>query len=150
MASLLRRFWRSYEARLTRAPLPTKMLTSCTLMTAGDCAAQWGTRDESACGGPWDWRRTASMGAMGLMVHAPYFHCWYKYVLDARFIGSASGTVLQKVVIECTTAGPLYLTIALGWGATISRVGSYIATPCLLPVLLSTPFVAVIRLGRAG
>ena len=71
------RLWRAYESSLGQRPLATKMATSLTLMTIGDATAQKLTPASGADSGKgWDYGRTAAMGGLGLLVHAPYFHCW--------------------------------------------------------------------------
>ncbi len=65
------RLWGRYEAKLAARPLQTKMATSCTLMVVGDVLAQ---RLDPGASSDWDAKRTASMGACGLCMHAPWFH----------------------------------------------------------------------------
>jgi protein Mpv17 len=111
--------WCSYEARLVALPLQTKMLTSLSLMTAGDIFAQ--TLDPSVK--KWDPSRTASMACLGCFCHAPYFHAWYRW-LDPRFKGTGMiSSVLPKLALELTTAGPGYLVIVLAY-STFCRTGS--------------------------
>ena len=98
--------WRKYSAKLASHPLKTKMCTSFSLMTAGDVLAQ-----ELDPDGPetWDYKRTLTMSGIGLCMHAPWFHFWYKW-LDRRFAGKSAKTVLTKLPLDLCFAGPVYVS----------------------------------------
>lgn len=122
--------WTAYERALAANPLRTKMLTSFFLMGLGDTVAQ--RADTASSGRQWSWdvRRTGGMMLLGLCGHAPYFHTWYRF-LDGRFTGRATATVLQKVALDVTVAGPLYLCIVLCYTALL-RTGD--ASRCVANV----------------
>eukprot|EP00656_Telonema_subtile_P019515 TRINITY_DN20755_c0_g1_i1.p1 TRINITY_DN20755_c0_g1~~TRINITY_DN20755_c0_g1_i1.p1 ORF type:complete len:205 (-),score=18.42 TRINITY_DN20755_c0_g1_i1:1-615(-) len=117
MAGAARACWRRYERALAANPLRTKMATSFSLMGGGDVLAQYLGAESNEWS--WDSTRTASMMGLGLVGHAPYFHNWYR-LLDKRFVGTDTRTVLSKVGLELVTAGPLYLTIVLSYTAAVA------------------------------
>lgn len=48
------------------------------------------------------------MGLAGCLIHAPYFHAWYKFI-DARMPSTATTAVVAKVGMEVLAVGPGYL-----------------------------------------
>jgi hypothetical protein len=54
------------------------------------------------------------MAGLGLVCHAPYFHFWYKW-LDSKFVGTSMQSIIPKLGLELTTAGPGYLGIVLAY-----------------------------------
>jgi hypothetical protein len=116
---MARGVWVAYESKLAAFPLPTKMLTSLTLMTTGDVLAQ--NLDPNV--EKFDPQRTASMAALGFFCHAPYFHFWYRW-LDPRFKGTGIMTsVMPKLALELAITGPAYLVVVLSY-TTFCRTGS--------------------------
>ena len=95
--------WASYNRALAAQPLVVKALTSLTGFTAGDLLAQKAVegRDEI------DIKRTARMGAFGLLWHGPSGHYFYGF-LDRMIPGTAMTTVFTKVGIDQLIWNPIF------------------------------------------
>jgi hypothetical protein len=111
---MLRRAIRSYDRALNARPLRTKIMTSLSMISAGDVLRQTAFERRRE----WDGARTARMATFGLTVHPIWAHFWFGYL--ERWLGTAaagaSGAAvlrlgLQKMVCDQLLSAPLFLGI---------------------------------------
>jgi len=102
MADILRLAWARYLRSLERKPLATKAITAGLLSGASDVVAQTLTASR-----PLNWRRTLAIAAFGFLWAGPSNHYWQKF-LEKLFKGRRDGaTVVQKVILDQCTYGPV-------------------------------------------
>ena len=110
------RLWSRYMHYLDVYPLPTKILTSGTLYTAGDGIAQYvdGTIEKRG----YNVDRGLKAAIWGGVIFAPLAHVWYNRVLETRLPGTSTRAVLSKVFLDQTgwaiVVNAIYLSYASG------------------------------------
>ena len=114
------RLWHRYMHFLEVYPLPTKIVTSGTLYTAGDAIAQYVDGTIPARGYNVD--RGLKSAVWGGIIFAPLAHVWYNRVLERYVPGSGMRSVLTKVALDQTgwalVVNAIYLSYASAAAST--------------------------------
>ena len=121
-------------------PLPTKMVTSGTLYTAGDAIAQYvdGTIPKRG----YNVERGLKGAIWGGVIFAPLAHLWYNRVLERYVVGSGMKPVLIKVALDQTAWALVINAFYLSYASapTPHRARLTLPTvPPLSPLLPSCP-----------
>ena len=124
------RLWSRYMHYLDVYPLPTKILTSGTLYTAGDGIAQY--VDGTIAKRGYNVDRGVKAAIWGGVIFAPLAHVWYNRVLERYVPGTSGRAVLTKVFLDQTAWAIVINTFYLSYAYDI-------ASPFLTPALTSSP-----------
>jgi hypothetical protein len=109
------RLWSRYMHLLDVYPLPTKMVTSGTLYTAGDAIAQYVDNTIPTRGYNVD--RGLKSAIWGGVIFAPLAHVWYNRVLERYVQGSTMRPVLIKVALDQTAWALVINTFYLSYAS---------------------------------
>lgn len=108
----LARGWRSYVGALERRPLLTKSLTSGSVTASGDAVAQL------IQGDGFDPKRTAFMGAFGLLWVGPSGHAWYG-LLGRLVPGRGVKVIGTHLLLDQAVMAPI------GTGVYLASLGAF-------------------------
>lgn len=105
MLSRLANFWRR---SLQKRPVMTNTLVYATLYTAAELSQQTFNKMYSPEKPDLDYASAARIVSVGSTVYAPTLYFWYK-LLDKKFVGTATKTVMTKVAADQFIMTPILL-----------------------------------------
>ncbi|GMH45429.1 hypothetical protein BSKO_13386 [Bryopsis sp. KO-2023] len=106
-----------------RAPVFKSALTSCAVLTAGDCVTQFVQRRNSKQQGSQDWARTARFSLLGLALHGPYFHFGFKVVDKLMGASTTWKSALLKTMASQVTVFPSWLVVFFSYMGVLEGQG---------------------------
>jgi len=122
--------WAAYNDALEKTPLTAKACTSLVGWALGDALAQI-----FITGGPFDWKRLATLSAFGFLYHGPSGHYFYNW-LDSKIEGTDAKAVFTKVAIDQLFWCPCFMTVFFTYlglvnGDSFATIGNKIKSDLL-------------------
>jgi protein Mpv17 len=133
--------WKSYQALVSRAPLPTKMATAAVLWGTIDGVTQWFE------GIDYIHSRGLRQTIYGCFVHAPWTHVVWN-ILERAWPCSSALSVAKKVVIDQFISAPAFYFVYFSYvgaaqGENLGQIGQRLhrVWPTMQVVWCVWPFV---------